>query len=391
MKKTLYAIFILLLFVITIAENINSQSNNQNESIKGFALVVGNQNYGNGRNLKTAENDAKSIAKTLESRGYSVKLLLNAELTDFENGLKDFTKEENQKNLPVVFYFAGHAFQINGMNYLLPINPEFNDDLSNVAQKAVSSDKLFETLKKFGNAPKIMILDACRNNPFIKEKPIEWVPGLSTPANAPTNSLIAFSTSPGLLAIDGGVGMHSPYTRALLKYLLKSGLPAEDFFKQVRQDVVENTDGIQIPWENTSLESKFYFWEPTYLGVKITRGDDDVFVSINGNVVAQKNSDFNIIKKVQLNSGENDVVIRVFNKETFRGRIPGLQRPEGWNYTVEFEDNSGSKLLLVSDGEDVPESRGPRHGKLFTVAKFQILVNEVTGKFSVVNSDLKAW
>jgi uncharacterized caspase-like protein len=104
-------------------------------------------------------------------------------------------------------------------------------------------DLIFASIKDVGHGPKIVILDACRTNPFATQSPNDWVPGLAAPVNAPGNTLIAFSTDPGNVAADG-IGVHSPYTRALLRYLQQPGLDLNEIFRRTRDDVESNSDSL---------------------------------------------------------------------------------------------------------------------------------------------------
>ena len=379
-----------VLLAITIgfsAHNFLAQPVIATKGVKGYALVIGNDYEGQAK-LKTAVNDAKNIAKLLEYRGYVVDIRVNINLLEFDKAVQDFANADNQQNLPMVFYFAGHGIQINGINYLIPNDANFEFVPANIPKNTFSLEIVFERLKKFKNVSKIIILDACRTNPFAEVAPNDWIPGLAAPVNATSNTFVAFSTNPGNIAQDAA-GLHSPYTRALIKYLQKPGLTAEELFKKVREGVEENTDGIQTPWENTSLNKNFYFWEPILFGVKITQGDDEITVNVNGEDIATKSSDENVLKKVPLQAGLNDVVIKVYNQRSYTGGI--LRQPEGWSYTVSFFDHNNQELLRLNDGENRPENNGARHGKTFTAAKFQVLVDEVTGQIKLVNINPKVW
>ena len=357
---------------------------------RGYALVVGNSAYVR-KPLTTPKNDATEIANTLRRLNFDVTLETDLSEVRLRTAVQTFASAGRGKNLPMIFYFAGHGVQVNGVNYLVSSEASFNKP-SDIPNQTVSLTSIFEALRDVGNVPKIIILDACRANPFAQVSVNEWIPGLAAPVNAPGNTFIAFATDPGNIASDG-VGKHSPYSRSLLKHLKRPGLLIEDLFRQVREDVQVNTDGIQTPWENTSLTNQFYFWEPVFASVQILDGDDDVVVLAGGNEVAGWNNDGRNPKKIPLQGGLNDIVVKVYNQRSYTGGIPliGGHLPEGWRYSLQLRGNDNSLLASLSDSEHQPADNGPRHGKLFTVAKFQILVNEQTGAVTVVNPNFRYW
>ena len=142
-----------------------------------------------------------------------------------------------------------------------------------------------------------------------------WVKGLAVPNNPPPNSLIAFSTSPGSVAADGE-GTHSPYTRALLKYIRKPGQSVNELFNKVRSDVETNTDGIQVPWENTSLTSDVILRDPVFSRSRsLLSADDDALMTVNGQQVLDWNQNGTNDKQIRLEGGSNDVVVKVYNQQ----------------------------------------------------------------------------
>lgn len=355
---------------------------------KGFVLAVGNSAYP-GNVLRTTESDACEVGKTFNALGYHVDLLFNANQSDLQQAITKLGQQAAGQVSPVLFYFAGHGFQINGVNYLLPVDAHF-DNPTDIPNRTVSVDFIYKALKSSGGS-KLVILDACRANPLAQNTPNDWIPGLAAPTNAPPGTLTAFATDPGSIAADG-TGLHSPYTRSLLRYITKAGMTAEDVFKSVRDDVEANTDGQQTPWENTSLLQAFYFRDPIYVTVRITDGDDDVIVLINGQQVDEWNNNGSSPKRVQLMTGANDVVIKVYNQRSYTGGIPPFgHQPEGWRYATEIRDGRNQPLVQLRDGEDRPVDNGPRHGKLFTVATFQLLADDLGGGVTVANKDLAAW
>jgi hypothetical protein len=358
---------------------------------RGLVLVVGNSSYAPPNSLKTPRSDATEIAARLCKLNFEVDLQIDANQSQMLNAIQSFGAAGRNKNLPMIFYYAGHGLQINGVNYLVPTDAVLTE-ASDIPKRTISLDSLFDAIRNIGNVTKIVVLDACRANPLAQVSVTEWIPGLAAPSNAPPNTLIAFATDPGNVAADG-VGIHSPYTRSFLRELQKPGLTLDDLFRKVREDVQANTDGLQTPWENTSLKTQFYFWEPIFASVQIMDADDDAILIVNGNEVAGWNVDGKTPKRFLLTGGPNEVVVKVYNQRSYTGGIQliGGHLPEGWHYSMQLKKADGAEITTLSDGEDRPADNGPHHGKLFTVAKFQIMVDEQTGQLSMASSDFHVW
>jgi uncharacterized caspase-like protein len=158
-----------------------------------------------------------------------------------------------------VLYFAGHGIQVKGRNFLIPVDAAIERE-DEVAYKGVDAGLVLDKLESARNPLNIVILDACRNNPFARGARSAAV-GLAQ-MEAPVGTLIAFATAPGAVASDGD-GKNGVYTQHLLQHIVQPGLKVEDVFKRVRFGVRRDTSGKQIPWENTSLEGDFYFMPQT--------------------------------------------------------------------------------------------------------------------------------
>jgi hypothetical protein len=357
---------------------------------RGLALVIGNASYP-AAGLKTTYADACEFGQTLSTLGYSVDLRFDLGGAELTSAVQRLAQGAAGKNLPVVFYFAGHGFQINGVNYLLPV--DFNAaHPEEIAPHTLSLDTILTSMKALGSGTKIVILDACRADPLAQNTPTDWEVGFAPPTNLPPNTLVAYSTAAGSIAADGGVGSHSPYARALLKYSSQPGMAVEDVFKSVRDSVIANTDGEQTPSEYTSLLKTFYFRDPIYAVARITDGDDDVIVMVNSVEVAEWSLDGSNVKRAILKTGLNPVEIKVYNQRSYTGGIPPFgHQPEGWRYSVDLMDTLNRSLVHLQDGEDRPADNGPRHGKTFTVARFNLLVHEDTGAIDVVDRDFDYW
>lgn len=356
---------------------------------RGVALVIGNTNYpANG--LSNAANDAKDVAAALNDLGFQVTLKEDVNLTDFTSAIDAFRTMVTASSGIALFYFSGHGMQVNGVNYLIPVDATIAKS-TDMQSATVSVQRVFDALGGRSGA-NLVILDACRTNPF-PASPDGWVAGLAPPTNPPPNSLISYSTSPYSVASDGS-GTHSPYTRALLRFIRTPGLSLPDLFKEVTKDVEDNTDQIQVPWTNSSIASTVFLRNPIYVVARFTSpADDDAMILLNGDVVADWNQDGGAPKKLLLPRLVNEVVVKVYNQRSYTGGIPGLggHLPEGWNYNLSLSREDGTVLIPLSGKEDVPADNGPHHGKLFTVATLRLVVDDRTGKVDATSIDPAVW
>ncbi|MEW6614019.1 MAG: caspase family protein [Thermodesulfobacteriota bacterium] len=219
-----------------------------------LALVIGNDSYDLAR-LKNPVNDAMDMALTLKNLGFIVEFRKNANLQEMEDAIENFGNHLKRGGVGL-FYFAGHGAQISGTNYLIPIGARINKE-SDVKYKAVDANRILDEMANANNGLNIVILDACRDNPYAKSFR-SASRGLAIISTAPKGTFISYSTGPGQVARDGD-GRNSPYTAALLESIVKPGLPIEQVFKRVRQRLDAETNGQQIPWELSSLKGDFYF------------------------------------------------------------------------------------------------------------------------------------
>ena len=218
------------------------------------ALVIGNSSYDTG-SLRNPVNDADDMASALKRLGFDVILKKNAVQQDMEDAIRNFGDRLKRGGVGLFFY-AGHGVQIAGKNFLLPIGARIDRE-TDVKYRAMDADMVLDEMGNAGNPMNIVILDACRDNPFGKSFRTASR-GLAIISSAPRGTLVSYSTSPGKVAADGG-GRNSPYTGSLMKHMMTPGLPIEEVFKNVRQDLGRQTGGKQIPWELSSLEGRFYF------------------------------------------------------------------------------------------------------------------------------------
>ncbi|MDR6539497.1 caspase family protein [Variovorax soli] len=224
---------------------------------KRIALVVGNGQYPKVP-LDNPINDARLMAANLRKLGFEVNLQLNVGVLQFRRALREFARQVQQDDAIAVLYYAGHGVQIDGRNYLLPVDINLRDQ-EEVKDESVDIEELFlSKIDKVGSHPRIVILDACRDNPFAaKTRNVRSAGGLAEMGARGT--LIAFASAPGAPAEDGPAGRNSIYTRNLADEMMVPGLEVEQMFKNVRVRVLSETRQRQLPWVNTSLTSNFSF------------------------------------------------------------------------------------------------------------------------------------
>ena len=235
---------------------INYRNNTRNvvpAGNKRIALVTGNAAY-DIFPLANPVNDATDIAAKLKKLGFEVVLLTNKTKKQLELALDNF---DNKKGYDVaLFFYAGHAVQYNGKNYLIPVDADLKEE-RDIEYECTPVDRVLAKMEDSGYRLKIITLDACRNNPFARSWRSMSNGGLSF-MNAPAGTFIAYSTAPNEIAQDGK-GRNSPYTTELLKKLDIKRLKIEDLFKKVREGVLEKTNGRQVPWDQSSIVGDFYF------------------------------------------------------------------------------------------------------------------------------------
>ncbi|MBI1890478.1 MAG: caspase family protein [Burkholderiales bacterium] len=226
----------------------------QLQRLPKIALVIGNSTYGNSP-LKNPENDARAFADTLKSFGFDVTSVLNGSKQNMHTATSAYLDQLAKRKCVGVFYYAGHGVQLAWKNYLIPVDAKISS-LEDVQQEAFDLTYLMSGLTKASNPMNVVILDACRDNPFGTSKEPEQK-GLSQ-IDAPHSTILAYATAPGNTASDGG-GENGLYTENLLREIKVKDAKVEDIFKRVRLNVRKASKGSQIPWESTSLEYDYYF------------------------------------------------------------------------------------------------------------------------------------
>lgn len=249
------------------------------------ALVIGISDYPNGGKLKNPINDADDMSDELERLGFSVINIKDAKSEDIDRALSSFKDALNSNDVGL-FYFAGHGMQIKGENYLNTIDTNFIDEVS-AKHSSFPLNQIIDTIDSCSNSTNIIILDACRNNPFSRA----WNRGPEQSGLAsvytPRGTLIAFATSPGEVAKDGS-GRNGTYTESILKHINTQDVPIEELFKRVRNTLFSITSGEQTSWEHTSLAGDFFFNLSLGLSVEIYSPEsvaDSLYLLKHGNAI----------------------------------------------------------------------------------------------------------
>lgn len=207
--------------------------------------------------LANPVNDASDIAEKLKALGFEVLYKENLVRRQMHEAIYDFGQKLKAKGGTGVFFYAGHGIQVSDKNYLVPVDAKIRAEFE-IPDTTVEADLLLRVIDDAENALNIVVLDACRNNSF-KRSFRSSTPGLARMEGG-KGTLIAYSTAPGTEALDGAAGeRNSPYTKHLLNYMTKTGVPIEQVFKRVRVGVEKDTNGMQTPWETSSLRGDFYF------------------------------------------------------------------------------------------------------------------------------------
>jgi uncharacterized caspase-like protein len=250
-----------------------------------YALVIGNSDY-EYEALRNPVNDAKAMSRTLKDVDFEGTLVKNGDKKEMIKAIQRFSSRLSKRD-EALFFYAGHAMQVNNENYLLPVGVAANENI-NVNDSFIKMTDVINEMHKSNMS--IVILDACRNNPYNdyymqdsseltrSSRGIGVRPkaGLAPPKRA-MGTLIAYSTDIGNVAYDGDE-RNSVFTMKLVEYIKEPGLPLENVFKKVRVAVADATDKKQIPWDSSSITGQFYFVKPVSNTIK--KVDRNVFTPV---------------------------------------------------------------------------------------------------------------
>jgi len=217
------------------------------------ALVIGNSNYsGKLSKLQNPTNDAKDIKNALEDLNFEVVYTTDADQAKMDQKIREFTHKLESKKGIALFYFAGHGLEVDKKNYLVPLNANVSDKYK-VKYQTIAVNEIVDRMQNSGTRLNMLILDACRNDPFHRGGG-----GLATPQTA-KGTLIAYATDPGGVAQDNPNEKNGLYTKYLLKALKAGDLNHADFFRKVKNDVYQASNGEQFPYVNDGTIGEFYF------------------------------------------------------------------------------------------------------------------------------------
>ncbi len=236
------------------------------------ALIVANAAYQNTSPLKNPVNDGKLMAATLEAMGFKVTLATDLDGKAMKKAMLEFGRTLRASDSVGLFYYAGHAIQVAGENYLIPVDANLQDE-TEIGIEGVDVNDFLATMNQAQSRIKIVVLDACRNNPFPATSR-SGTRGLAI-VRAPTGTLIAYSTSPGEVALDGTAD-NSPYALSLAAAMKsETGKPIELVFRQARVAVLETTEGLQTPWDLSSITGDFMLAPADVTAAEISKATDE--------------------------------------------------------------------------------------------------------------------
>ena len=307
------------------------------------ALVIGNSRYQNTVQLPNPANDTRAVAQLLNSAGFEVISATDLSHNQMIQAVQEFssTIAGRGPNTVAMVYYAGHGVQLAGENYLVPVDARVTSEPDLIGGSLRLVD-VMATLEEIPSRMRIVILDACRNNPFPSLN--EAGRGLAI-VDAPKGSIVGYSTAPGTEALDGA-GDHSPYTAAFLRLAHEKNLPIEQLFKRIRLDVGNSTDGQQTPWESSSLTSDFYFFGDT--AVAATRSPSQATVAHSATDLPSRSSRQAYEYVLAENSIENyQEFLQLYPRDPMCGRIrtllSNLVQAKAWHNAVQANSTAAYK------------------------------------------------
>ena len=220
---------------------------------KRVALVIGNGAYATAP-LVNPVNDAADMAALLEELGFEVVLERDVGMRAMEQAVGAFMRRLRGSEVGL-FYFAGHGLQLDGLNYLVPVDADINSE-SDTRYRTLPADWVLGKMEDAGNPVNIVVLDACRSNPFTRgfRSPYRGLAQM----RSPKGSIITYATAPGEVAADGE-GRNGLFTKHMMRHMKTRGIKVEELFKRVREDVWDESGHKQLPWTSSSIIGDFSF------------------------------------------------------------------------------------------------------------------------------------
>lgn len=335
-----------------------------NTNFRGKVLAIGNDHYDQVKpDLDNAINDATGIYETFRNLGYMMMPeAYDIDIDRFDELFNDFKSDLGNYEVGVL-YFSGHGIEIQGKNYLMMTNTPIGEYAESTMRYSAELQKCIKELHDTNCKMIIIIIDACRNNPF-DGKERGWGSVNLAPIFAPKGTLIAYSTSPGETADDFGMEGHSVYTGALLKYLNEEGLEIETFFKKVRSTVDTMTKGKKTSWEHTSLIGSFSFNSGKMTHIKDIGYDSTVLMDAQystddkliGTIIKKLKSynwyeqnngvkDFRLIQHKKLDRNQLFIIGRNLLQAAVGGAYEAINIIKDGNVLQEYSSDDGNHLL----------------------------------------------
>ncbi len=312
-----------------------------------IALVIGNSSYKIGA-LPNPRNDALLMSATLKEAGFTVTELVDVGQDEMKRAIREFGRQLREDGVDAgLFYYAGHGVQVKGENYLIPVDAQIQDE-DEVELEGVNVNAFLQVMNSSKSKINIVILDACRNNPF-QASSRSLSRGLA-PVDAPTGTFIAYSTAPGTTAADGD-GTNSAYTAALASSIKGGGSqPIEGVFKDVRRAMIDGNTG-QVPWEASSIVGDFYF-KPQ--GVAQPQAADEVFVAWNAVKDSANSADYRSFLDTY---GERNLFLKQQAERRLRDIESGTSAPApGRGEPAKSHPDLDQRIAMLRK-EEAPEPR----------------------------------
>jgi uncharacterized caspase-like protein len=374
-------ILLSLLFVISVVFAARAEP-----GPRRVAVVVGVGGYLNVPHLANPPRDATAVAAILRKLGFDTTLVIDPDRAGLEQAIRTLGDKSRAADA-AVFFYAGHALESDGHNYIVPVSAKVNTS-RDLPFETVDIDLVGQQVE--GRARTVIVfLDACRDNPFAinlsgRERGVKPGRGLAAPAADGSGTLIAFATAPGRTAEDGD-GADSPFTTALLRHLDTAGLEVRQMLGLVRHDVREATGGRQIPWESSALEGSFYFHPGN--AAQAAPPDTDVADASSspaaGSTRGAPSGDAastNAIKAPASQPGAMPVVAPPVASRCRVGRIMGIRKPGGTETTMRIaNDGRGCAFRVFVRVPDhvlftsLVASTPPAHGRLVVNDNSQVI------------------
>lgn len=381
-SQLLLTLFVPLLILYSLLQLLSFNASASSQE-KRYALVIGNGGY-SGAPLKNPPNDAKDMSNALSKLNFSVTTLIDASQIEMRRAIRKFGRDLKTGGVGL-FYYAGHGMQVNGVNYLIPVDADIEEE-DEVQDYGVDAGMVLRKMQTAENRLNMVFLDACRNNPF-KRSFRNANRGLAQ-LDAPSGSMISYATGPGKTAADGK-GRNGTFTKHLLRELNQNE-PVElaQLMKKVGKGVQDETSKQQVPWIASSITGDFYFLgQQQFAGIEHTRpiprqetaprsqldAEEEFWKAIANSKLKQDYQDylktypdgrFKPIAKVRLRQLQTDELYPVEGSYRVNGT-----NPDGSRYTGEVKiwKEEGAYKIRWKIAQDTYTGKGQKSGKTLSI------------------------